>query len=209
VTATSVGHPYVPERQTEYWSSRQIEGFFWDLGYECLSFPISPRAEKLIPADFIFFPSDTLKLFGLQYKSLYRGTPDYWNVDPTQRSQLIKFGWIYYALSEIRATRKLRAALHALRIPLSPPPPGVLTLPSAASSPYARWWAFFEQLRSCQQGILASSRDEFINVFAPVADSPLASREADNAADIFLVNLNRSRLVRFTSSIAPEIRSTQ
>src|SRR5258708_13092605 len=84
VTAPAIGRPYVAERQVEYWSSRQVEDFFWDLGYECLSFPISQKAEQLIPPDFIFQPNDTLKLFGLQSNFLYRVNPDYCHIHPTQ-----------------------------------------------------------------------------------------------------------------------------
>ncbi len=201
MTAPAIGRPYVAERQVEYWSSRQVEDFFWDLGYECLSFPISQKAEQLIPADFIFQPNDTLKLFGLQYKVLYRGNPDYWQIDAVQRLQVAKFSWIYYALSDLRAARDLRAALHAMRIAAPAPSPGNLAISKFTPPAYMRWWAFFEQLRTCQAGLRVRTRDEFSDAFRPVIDSPLARREADNAADVLLLSTGLSRVLRFTTQM--------
>jgi|AVFP01.1.fsa_nt_gi hypothetical protein len=73
-----MGSPYLYERQAEYWTSREIEDYFLDAGYEIVTFPLSQRTEKVVPFDFIFFEQATTKLFGLQYKALYSNDFDYW-----------------------------------------------------------------------------------------------------------------------------------
>jgi len=206
VTSPPHGTTYVPERQSEYWASRKIEDFFWDLGYECLSFPISPRIEKLIPADFIFVPSHTIKIFGLQYKALYRGAVDYWDLDAMQHQQMKSLPWIYYALSEMRTARDFRAALHALRFPDPAPSPGKVYINSFAGRGYLRWWAFYERLRDCHLGHRVHDEADFINAFVPVWDSPIVTRELDNMADVFLFNTTARRLVRFSTMLSPLIQ---
>jgi hypothetical protein len=67
-----MGSPYLYERQAEYWTSREIEDYFLDAGYEIVTFPLSQRTEKVVPFDFIFFEQATTKLFGLQYKAVLK-----------------------------------------------------------------------------------------------------------------------------------------
>ena len=38
--------PYLYERQSEYWTSRQIEEFFLDAGFELIALPILQYHEK-------------------------------------------------------------------------------------------------------------------------------------------------------------------
>jgi hypothetical protein len=108
--------PYVYERQSEYWTSRQVEEFFLDNGFELLTFPLTQKTEKLVPTDFIFFDKKSTKLFAFQYKALYRNGGDYWQLDAYQHTRLALFPWIYYCLSEMKDTRDSRSSLHLARI---------------------------------------------------------------------------------------------
>lgn len=69
--------PYVYERQTEYWISRQIEDFLLDAGYDVITIPITQLSEAHVPVDFIFFDKGRTKIFGFQYKTLYRNGKDH------------------------------------------------------------------------------------------------------------------------------------
>lgn len=61
------GTPYVYERQTEYWTSRGIEEYFLDAGFQVLTYPLTQLTEgRVIPFDFIFHESKTYKIFGIQ-----------------------------------------------------------------------------------------------------------------------------------------------
>jgi hypothetical protein len=108
--------PYVYERQTEYWTSRQLEEFFLDLGFEIITFPLTQLSEKYIPTDFIFFDKNRSKIFGFQYKTLYHNNYDFWRLEGAQHANLKRFPWIYYCFSEIRRPGDHRAALHLARI---------------------------------------------------------------------------------------------
>jgi hypothetical protein len=108
--------PYVYERQSEYWTSRQVEEFFIDNGFEIITFPLIQYHEKQLPADFIFFDKKHTKLFGFQYKALYKNNRDFWKIDSVQHKQLSLFPWIYYCLSELRKPKDFRASLHLARI---------------------------------------------------------------------------------------------
>jgi hypothetical protein len=63
--------PYIYERQVEYWTSRGIEDFFLDNGFDVLVYPLTQLTETDVPSDFLFRDQSTKKLFGLQFKSLY------------------------------------------------------------------------------------------------------------------------------------------
>jgi hypothetical protein len=108
--------PYLYERQVEYWTTREIEGFFLDSGFEVIVLPITQLTERDVPADFLFLDSQANKLFGLQYKALYYNRHDYWNLDSRQHHILARFDWIYYGLSDLKASKQHRNALHYLRV---------------------------------------------------------------------------------------------
>ena len=147
--------PYVYERQTEYWTSNQIETFFGDLGFEVLAFPITQLTEKKLPADYLFFDSSLTKLFGFQYKPLYHNGQDYWPITKSQHERLRHYPWVYYCLCEMRDVRDRRAALHLSRIVRSDFPfVEKLGLHRSTSDPYyMRWGAFHQGLVSCRYGI--------------------------------------------------------
>src|SRR5437870_12073445 len=108
--------PYIYERQVEYWTSREIEGFFLDSGFEVLILPITQLTEHGVTSDFLFFDGRTNKVFGLQYKALYHNGEDFWNVDQRQHATLGAFEWIYYGLSDLTSAKQHRNALHYLRV---------------------------------------------------------------------------------------------
>jgi hypothetical protein len=108
-----MGKPYLYERQTEY--------YFLDAGYEVITFPLSQMSEKKIPFDFLFFEKSTCKIFGIQYKSLYKNDHDYWPLNEQQHHELQAFSnWGYYCLSEMKDVKDHRIAIHkALFIPVT------------------------------------------------------------------------------------------
>src|SRR5437867_5822587 len=108
--------PYVYERQVEYWTSREMEGFFLDSGFELIVLPITQLTERSVPSDFLYLEKQTNKLFGLQFKALYHNGNDVWNLEPHQHAALSSFDWMYYGFSDLRSPRQHRNALHYLRI---------------------------------------------------------------------------------------------
>ncbi len=113
--------PYVPERQTEYWTSRQIEEHYLNAGFELLVFPLTQLSERHLPADFILFDKHRAKVVGLQYKALYHNGNDHWRLTAHQHEQMReRFPWIYYSASELRSIRDHRnAARRQLDLPHS------------------------------------------------------------------------------------------
>ena len=107
---------YVYERQVEYWTSRQIEDFLMNAGFCILPIPMEQRIEKYIPADFIFPATELVKLFGIQYKVLYKNGKDHWKLNKQQHDRLKKFPWISYGFSELKSITQARNSLHYLRL---------------------------------------------------------------------------------------------
>jgi hypothetical protein len=77
--------PYVYERQVEYWTSRAMENFFLDAGFEVLVFPLTQLTERFVPSDFLYLDTATNKIFGFQYKALHRNGNDHWNLDSMRK----------------------------------------------------------------------------------------------------------------------------
>lgn len=191
---------YVPERQSEYWTSRQIEDFFENCGIDVHTIPIPQQIEKQLPADFVFIPEQKIKLFGLQYKALYQASnpnDDFWKLEMHQHSTLQKFPWIYYGFSELKSRKHKKNSLHLLKIyvpsqfafPLS----GKFKNLTPPVNKYFRWGGFFKMLEDCRCGLRIKSLDELKNA--------LSDSYADIASDISLfihnfdtgvtVNVNR------------------
>lgn len=200
--------PYVYERQVEYWTSRAMESFFLDVGFEVLVFPLTQLTERSIPSDFLYLDTATNKVFGFQYKALYRNGDDHWNLDSSQHSSLASFDWMYYGLSDLKAPRQHRSALHYLRVLGSSfpfqPKLSALGWQQNGLPPYFRWAAFFEGLCSCKHGRRLSSEADLQRALWPDTDR-VAPREITELADeLFVANMEESRLVRYSSSLAPE-----
>jgi hypothetical protein len=89
--------------------------------------PLSQMTESDIPADFIFADPKRLKVFGLQFKALYRNGGDHWPLDRTQHRKLTRYPWIYYCFSELTTVADHRLGLDFARIvrPTAVQPPQV------------------------------------------------------------------------------------
>ena len=191
-------HPYVYERQTEYWTSRRIEDFFLDEGFEVITFPLTQLSEADVPADFLFFDKKRTKLVGLQYKALYRNNVDHWVLNPDQHERLRHFPWIYYAASELREPREFRNALHRARF-FSPAFPFTETLTPGEDLPYYRWGAFFGAFERCKVGQVISSRSHLNQVLSPLSHADTLTRELrELLPDVLLADFERRHLEHYS-----------
>lgn len=195
--------PYIYERQVEHWTSNEIEAFFENADFDIRLLPITQLTERHVPADFLFLDSQANKLFGLQYKTLYHNGDDYWNLDSRQHTELGRFDWIYYGLSELKSAKHRRNALHYLRLlrckfdftsKLSP-----RGLNQAGVPPNFRWAAFFEGLRDCKHGRRIFGRSELHDALWPNTDSPEPRELSEIVDEVFIANFQSQRAARFSS----------
>jgi hypothetical protein len=123
-------------------------------GYEVRDWQLSQYLEKAIPADLMFFSPNFSKLFGLQYKSIYRNGADFWPLDRRQHETLKRFPWIFYCCSELKEVADHTLALYWARL-YRPRFEFQPTLPATGSMfrggrPYLRWGAFYRGLKDCR-----------------------------------------------------------
>lgn len=186
--------PYVYERQTEYWTSRGIEDYFLDAGFQVVTFPLTQRSEREIPFDFVFFEGKTSKMFGLQYKALYQNQRDHWCLDEQQHQNLQGFrDWGYYCFSEVTRTDQLRVAIHhALFVPVSLDFHRQV-FAGRLNSAYYRWGGFAEALERCTSGIRVSNRQDVVAALHRHDHS--TTREIDELLlDVFVANMENRRV---------------
>jgi hypothetical protein len=193
--------PYVPERQTEYWTSRQIEDRLIFAGYDMDVWPIPTRLERVLPADFVF-TGDQLKLFGLQYKALYADSGgDYWPISSRQHATMLSFDWIYYCLSDVDDRSQRRRALDLARFVESR-----YVLPTKliqrGFSDYCRWGVFVNRLEDCSFGRLV---DAEIDATSQLLEAGRTLSEIGLYADLFLVDLAGKYGVRVSTAIDERI----
>ena|ERR1035437_1644563 len=197
--------PYVYERQVEYWTSRGIEDFFLDNGFEVIVLPLTQLNEADIPSDFIFRDRSTKKLFGLQFKVLYKNGDDFWNVDQTQHETLRRFDWMYYGLSDLTSAAQHRTALHYLRIarPGFPYQPRLTRghLSGWGTGGYFRWAAFYEGLRDCRWGRRICTPGELRESLWPYPERAAPREITEIADEVLLSDFEGRRAVRFSSLI--------
>ena len=188
--------PYVYERQTEYWTSRGIEDYFLDSGYEVITFPLTQRTEKSIPFDFIFCETRSSKIFGLQYKTLYRNERDFWVLDESQHKNLQPFSnWGYYCFSEMKSSSDHRVAIHkALFVPVKINYESKV-FPGNLDALYYRWGGFINGIERCTVGKIVNSKEEFEKLF----DNNINKNEYELNLlfDVFIANLAKRRLLHF------------
>ena len=196
--------PYIHERQSEYWTSRQVEEFFLDNGFELLTFPLTQRTEKSIPTDFIFFDRNNTKLFGFQYKALYRNGRDFWQLNSVQHRRLSVFPWIYYCLSEMRNARDYRASLHLARIvnPRFEYQERIFPTGDGRMEFYSRWGAFYQGLQKCTNGVLVQSQRDLIEILNPDIEFDLTRELTESLVDVFLTDFASRRAVH----LSPQLR---
>ena len=200
--------PYVYERQVEYWTSRGIENFFLDAGLEVLVLPLTQLTERNLPSDFLFLDSEEHKLFGLQFKALYRNAFDFWPLDIRQHGDLSAFKWMYYGFSDLTSGQQQRNALHYLRI-ASTSFDYIPRVPRGGFYPgqkvqYVRWAGFFEGLQKCSSGLKVSGAAEITRALWPRGDQAAPREITQIAHEVFIMSLKRPRVVRFSTLLAPE-----
>lgn len=203
-TIPMAGKPYIYERQTEYWTSNQIEMFFGDLGFEVLSLPITQLTERTLPADFLFFDGGRTKLFGLQYKALYSNHFEYWPLDKDQHSRLQCYPWVYYCLCELRDIRDRRSALHLSRIIRTgfPYQEQILARRHPSDPMYMRWGAFYQGLVQCRYGLKVSSPQDVLHAIFPNGEENQRAELRRLVVEAILVELERRRAVRFSPFVS-------
>lgn len=204
-----MGSPYVYERQSEYQISRQIEEFMLDACFEIITFPLTQFNERIVPADFIFFDKNHSKLFGFQYKVLYRNGRDYWPISERQYKTLKQFTWIYYCLSEVKNLRELRTSLHFCRIMGDFKYRDKLYPDENSKFPYySRWGAFYQGLEQCRKGVVVQSRDHLVRLLNP-SDKPKLPRElGELLIDVFLIDFKSHHAIHYSPFLL-EHRSSQ
>lgn len=203
--------PYIAERQVEYWSSRSIEDYFLDAGYEVRTFPITQQSEKKFPSDFLFFDPTHSKLFGLQYKALYGNGSDSWYLDEDQHKTLAEFPWMYYALSDLKDAKDLRVARDELRI-VSPgfsfmDRLSVRGLREAGS--FRRWGGFYQAVRKCYAGVLISSEQDLFSALQGSTSRILPREIRENAVDVFLADSELRKVAHGSPFLSPSRDSAQ
>lgn len=191
---------YLYERQSEYWTSRQIEEFFFGRGFSVTTMPIPQTVEKLLPADFVFSADSFIKIFGLQFKALYRNKEDYWAVTEEQHTKLQKYRWIYYCLSEMKNASEHHSALHWCRFVDANFPYRKKLYMSGSNTRkiYRRWAAFYDNLASCRRGERVNSANHLKDLFMAGQDDPHLERLAVTAADIFLVDFTSKNTLHYS-----------
>ncbi len=192
--------PYVYERQGEYWTSKLVEDYLFDFGFQIIALPIPPQIEYLLPADFIFFDKQHTKLFGLQYKALYQNGRDQWNLDGRQHRTLELYPWIYYCLLELREVRELRVALHLARLAKSSFPYRSELYPDGKErfSDYSRWATFYRELERCRRGVLVTSEEHLKELLTAGTDHPSLDRISQEATDLFLVDFGSKHAIHYS-----------
>lgn len=203
-----MGKTYVVERKIEYWTSRQIEDVIVGLGHDVDVFPLSLLEENQCPADFIFTSKTLLKVFGIQYKTLYydRFGDDYWNIDNHQYSKLINFDWIYYGLSEVKDVSERNMALHLCRFKTTTHfkvrnyQKGKHTkISKNLVNNYRRWGGFYIGLLKCDLGKRIASKKNYHDFLQTLQAEGFPDFLREVRIDIIFTDLGNKRTANFTS----------
>jgi hypothetical protein len=203
-----MGKTYIAERQVEYWTSRQIEDFFFNAGFNIFVYPVTQKIERYLPADFIF-AGDKVKLFGFQYKVLYQNASDYWKLAQRQHETMKKFPWIYYAFSDLTNVTDFRNSLYYLSVK-EPTFPFVNKLEKKNLShlSYCRWAAFYKGLLSCLQGLKIDNMNDLRRNLTLYTDN-LSETPMIDVADIFIVNFNQNKSIHFSPQLRDDFRELE
>jgi hypothetical protein len=191
-----VSKPYIAEVQIAKWTSDGIRDAFRAAGFLVIDWPMTQHLEKVIPADRLFFAPRFSKLFGLQYKSLYKNGPDFWPLDRTQHNTLQGFKWIYYCCSELRDVTDHGLALYMARFYRSrfEFQRGLLASGLFQGSGYIRFGAFYRGLRDCRYGAKVTSQAELQDLLGAFAGAARI-RESTQIGEFLLPNFERRILL--------------
>ncbi len=185
--------PYIAEVQTANWTSDGIREAFKAAGFDVQDWPLTQHLEKQVPADWAFFSPTFSKLFGLQYKTVYRNGGDFWPLDRAQHEALQRYSWIFYCCSELRDITDHRLALHFARFyrPRFEFRPALSTsVLFRGGRPYFRWGAFYRSLKDCRVGARVQSQDELRELLAPLSGAA-RRREVRQMGEFLLANFER------------------
>jgi len=195
--------PYLAERQTEYWTSREIENALLDEGWEVLVFPLTQQTEHQVPVDFLFLDQTRVKVFGVQYKALYHNSSDHWRLDRAQHARLRKNPWMFYFLSEMKVATQHRQALHYTRISrpgfryrqkvFREPKKGIRKVP------YFRWAAFLTAFRKCKLGKKLASKTDFEALLRRGTNRRLYDCDIQRMVEVYGMNLEMKRVLKVTN----------
>src|SRR5258707_10238327 len=100
------------EQHIQDWTSADIVGALERRGYTIRDWHPTQDLEKFVPADWLFFDQTRLKVFGVQYKALYRNGSEHYPLDREQHNTMAGHPWIVYCASELV---RLDERPHALR----------------------------------------------------------------------------------------------
>lgn len=198
---------YVPERQVEYSTSRQIEDFFKNAGFDTSVHLINQGIEKYLPYDHMFYVDGLVKIFGIQYKVLYKNGEDHWIMKARQHSMLQKFPWIYYGLSDLKSATEIDNSLDHLRlyknnIRLRQNNRFMSKLPASSRRSYTRWDTFYEGLLQCNRGFKVDSKEELITYLMPYIEEERSNRvieRINEMADVFVINVESRKALHLSS----------
>ena len=202
---------YVSEREFEYSTSRQIEDVFRNAGFDMSVRPIDQNTERYLPSDHIFYVNGLAKIFGIQYKVLYKNSEDHWRMDARQHSMLQKFPWIYYGLSDLKSASGIDNSLDHLRlyknnIRLRENNRSMSKLPVSSRRSYTGWATFYDELLQCNRGFKVNSREklkeELISYLMPDIEDKRPNRVTERInemADVFVINVKSRKALHLSS----------
>ena len=202
---------YVSERQVEYSTSRQIENVFRNAGFDMSVRPIEQNTERYLPSDHIFYVNGLAKIFGIQYKVLYRNGEDHWRMNARQHSTLQRFPWIYYGLSDLKSDTGIDNSLNHLRlyknnIRLRENNHFMSKLRVSSKKSYTGWATFYEELLQCNRGFKVNSKgklkEELTSYLMPDIEGKRpdrVTRRISEMADVFVINVKSRKALHLSS----------
>jgi len=185
--------PYIAEAQVGHWVSEGVREAFQVAGFDIRDWPLTQHLEKQVPADALFFSPLFSKVFGLQYKTLYHNSEDFWPLDEDQHRTLQERRWIFYCCSELKDVADHRLALHFARFyrsrfefKTSLPTTGLFR----GGGGYFRWGAFYRGLKACRIGHKVRSQSELRDLLEPFSGRARL-REVQQIQELFLADFSQ------------------
>jgi hypothetical protein len=183
------------EQHVQDWTSAQILAALRRRGYAVRDWHQTQDTEKFVPADWLFMDRTRLKVFGLQYKALYRNGTEYWPLDESQHATLARYPWIVYCASELTAVTEKGQSLSMARFygvdfPYQPRLRRRIRRPK-----YLRWREFIRGFESCLFGHRVTTKAELRSLVGEVSGSGPV-REVNQTIEYLFLNLERRRALR-------------
>lgn len=204
---------YVEERQSEFWTSRQIDEFLLNAGHKVRICPLGQHMEKHLPADHLFSIDYPVKLFGIQYKALYHNGTDGWILPYAQYKTMGNFPWIYYGLSTLKDLSAPRNSLFFLRLmqhdDVDSTRDGIKEYANhyyvelkPRAFYYTLWGEFYRRLVACEVGMQADTQEQLTGSIRSLLEAlPISDREQNTILDVFAINLGNMNTVKLSSTL--------